>query len=81
MRNIKKLVEEYTAKFSNTKSGADFKASEAQQLKKLTEERCIEYQALTTNEQIFCAFDVTWSAAYMAGYKKALNDAKKGTKE
>lgn len=50
MRNIKKLVEEYTAKFSNTKSGADFKASEAQQLKKLTEERCIEYQALTTNE-------------------------------
>lgn len=74
MRNIKKLISDYERNFNNNKNGADFKASEAQQLKEAVKEQCREYEATLTEEQIFCAIDVTWKAAYMAGYKKGLKD-------
>lgn len=74
MRNIKKLIENYEKKFKNNKSGADFKASEAQQLREAIKAQCREYEAALPEEQIFCAIDVTWRAAYMAGYKKGLKD-------
>ena len=77
MRNIQKLVDDYRAKFEGTRSGADAKATELQQLYKLTEERAIFYNSLSIKGLMFCAFQIAWEAAYMAGYKRAINEGKK----
>ena len=77
MRNIQKLVDDYRAKFEGSRNNADAKAKEILQLYKLTEEQAVNYNCNSMKGLLFCAFQIAWQAAYIEGYKRAINEGKK----